>query len=108
MYGYQLGNIQALPNSLSRTAAQTNNNKLFPFVEYFTATDVEKDALEAKIQYNGMTIMRINTLGNYITSSDYDKVYVKGQLIRIDNLDDDFHVADVIYQEVNKGFFVKQ
>lgn len=108
MYNYNLGNIKALPNALSRTAAQTNNNKIFPFVEYFTATDTEKAVFDTKIEYNGMTIMRIDTLDNYASSEDFDKVYVKGQLIRMENLGDDFHVADAIYQEVNKGFFVPQ
>lgn len=108
MYNYNLGNIKALPNALSRTAAQTNNNKIFPFVEYFTATDTEKAVFDAKIEYNGMTIMRIDTLDNYASSGDFDKVYVKGQMIRMENLGDDFHVADAIYQEVNKGFFIPQ
>lgn len=108
MYNYNLGNIKALPNALSRTAAQTNNNKVFPFVEYFTATDTEKDVFNEKIKYNSMTVMKIGTLDAYASSEDFDKVYVKGQMIRLDNLNDDFHVADAIYQEVNKGFFVPQ
>lgn len=108
MYGYQLGNIKALPNALSKTSALTNNNKLFPFVEYFTCTDAEKNAFKDKIKYNGMTVMKVGTLNNYANSSDFDRVYVKGQLIRLDNINDDFHVADAIYQEVNKGFFIPQ
>ena len=52
--------------------------------------------------------MKIGRLLDYSTSTDFDKVYVKGQIIRLDNLNDDFHVADVIYQEVNKGFFIPQ
>ena len=108
MYNYNLGNIKALPNALSRTAAQTNNNKIFPFVEYFTATNAEKDVFESKIKYNGMTIMKIDNLDNYSSSEDFDRVYVKGQLIKLDSIDDDFHVADTIYQEVNKGFFIIQ
>lgn len=108
MYGYQLGNIQALPNSLAKTTALTNNNKIFPFVEYFTCTEAEKNAFKDKIKYNGMTIMKIGNLNNYSTSNDFDKVYVKGQLIRLDDINDDFHVADAIYQEVYKGFFIPQ
>lgn len=108
MYNYNLGNIKALPNSLSRTAAQTNNNKIFPFVEYFVCTSQETAALLNKIEYNSMTVMKIGTLDAYASSDYFEKVYVKGQIIRIDNLNDDFHVADAIYQEVNKGFFVPQ
>lgn len=108
MYGYQLGNIKALPNALSKTSALTNNNKLFPFVEYFTCTQAEKDAFKDKVKYNGMTVMKIGTLNNYSVSNDFDRVYVKGQMIRMDNIADDFHVIDAIYQEVNKGFFIPQ
>lgn len=108
MYGYQLGNIQALPYSLSRTTAQTNNNKIFPFVEYFTCTSTEKEALLNKIGYNGMTVMKVGTLNDYSYSTDFEKVYVKGQLIRLDDLGEDFQVANSIYQEVLKGFFVEQ
>lgn len=108
MYGYQLGNIKALPNTLSKTSALTNNNKLFPFVEYFTCTQAEKDAFKDKVKYNGMTVMKIGTLNNYSVSNDFNRVYVKGQMIRMDNIADDFHVIDAIYQEVEKGFFIPQ
>ena len=61
-----------------------------------------------KIKYKSMTIMAIGSLSNYAISSEFDKVYVKGQLIRLDTINDDFHVIDAIYQEVNKGFYVPQ
>lgn len=108
MYNYNLGNIQARPNSLARTEALNNNNKIWPVVEIYDCTDVEKDNLANKIRYNGMTVMAIGTLNNYSYSLDFNQVYVKGQLIRSESIADDFHVIDAIYQEVNKGFFVVQ
>lgn len=104
MYGYQLGNIQALPYSLSRTSALTYNNRLFPFVEHFTCTDTEKNALSDKLKYNGMTIMKVGRLDNY-TDTEFDRAFLKGQLINID-INDDSHIANEIYNEVNKGFYV--
>lgn len=108
MYNYQLGNIQALPQSVSKSSPLTANNKLWPILEKFSCTDAEKTVLKNKIKYNSMTIMAIGRLSNYATSSDFDKVYVKGQLIRLDTIKDDFHLIDTIYQEVNKGFYVPQ
>lgn len=108
MYNYQLGNIQALPQSVSKSSPLTANNKLWPILEKFSCTDAEKTVLKNKIKYNSMTIMAIGSLSNYATSSDFDKVYVKGQLIRLDTIKDDFHLIDTIYQEVNKGFYVPQ
>lgn len=108
MYGYNLRNIQARPNSLARTEALNNNNKIWPVIEIYDCTDVEKTNLSNKIRYNGMTVMAIGTLGDYSYSIDFNQVYVKGQLIRTESIKDDFQVIDAIYQEVNKGFFVVQ
>lgn len=108
MYNYNLGNIKARPDSLARTEALNNNNKIFPVIELYSCTDLEKTNLANKIRYNGMTIMAIGTLADYSYSVDFNLVYVKGQLVRCENIADDFHVVDAIFQEVNKGFFVVQ
>lgn len=106
MYGYQLGNIQAIPYSIKGTDALTNNNKIWPIVEIYNATDSEVELLKAKIQYNGMTVMAVGKIEDYYSSGDFDKVFIKGQLIKLDGLNDDFHIADAIYQEINKGVYI--
>lgn len=108
MFGYQLGNIKAMPYSLSRSESLTNNNKIYPILEVYGPTDKEITNLINKIRYNGMTIMAIGKLSDYKASSDFSLAYVQGQLIRLENINDDFHVTDAIYQEVKKGFYVPQ
>lgn len=110
LFGYQLGNIQALPMTLSRVSAFTINNKIFPFLEYYTCTNEEKIALANKIAYNGMTIMRIGTLSDYVDNIwSYDTItarnYVKGKIIRLDDLDHDTHLANTIAKEINQGLY---
>lgn len=100
-FGYQLGNIQALPNTLSRISAFNNNNKLFPVLEYYTCTEVEKEALRNKIKYNGMTVMTIGTLEEYITNNNY----IKGKIIKMPLISDDFHLANTIASEINQGLY---
>lgn len=107
MYNYQLGNVQALNQSITKSSPLTYNNKVWPVLELFSCTDTEKDILREKIRYNGMTVMAIGNLAEYASSEELDKVFVKGQLIRLEDLADDFHIADAIYQEVNKGFYIK-
>lgn len=102
-FGYQLGNIQALPNTLSRISAFNNNNKLFPVLEYYTCTEVEKEALRNKIKYNGMTVMTIGSLEDYVTDGDY----IKGKIIKLPLLKDDFHVANTIVYEINQGLYIQ-
>lgn len=106
MYGYQLGNIKARPNSLARTDALINNNKIWPVIEIYDCTPLEKTNLLNKIRYNGMTIMATGTLRDYSYSPDLSFVYVKGELIRMSNIKDDFHIVDAIYQEIKKGFYI--
>lgn len=103
MYGYQLGNIKAMPNSLTRTSAFTYNNKVFPILEYYSCTDEEVEALENKIKYNGMTVMRIGTINEFIVPP-YQTRYIKGRLIRLD-IHEDFHYISAIADEIYKGGF---
>lgn len=103
LFGYNLGNIKALPNSLARGTSYNIDNKYFPFLEYYTCSDVEKEALRNKIKYNGMTIMTIGTIQEYLKS---DTSYIKGQIIRLEPLDEDYHLATAIYDEINKGLYI--
>lgn len=103
LYGYNLGNIKALPDSLSKTSALVYNNKLFPFLEYYSCTSTEKDALRNKIKYNGMTVMRIGTVQEFLRS---ERTYIKAKIIRIEDLEDEYHMLNEIASEMSKGVFI--
>ena len=103
MFGYNLQNIQALPQGLAKTSAISPDNKYVPFIEYYECTDVERQALQDKLTYNGYTIMRIGNIANYLQSS---KSYIKGRIIRIEDISDDFHLLRAIADEIYKGVFI--
>lgn len=102
-FGYQMGNIKALPNGLAKVSAYTYNNKYFLFIEKYSCTLQEKQALKDKIKYNGMTVMRIGTINEFIRP---EPSYIKGKLIRLENISDDFHMLNEIANEINKGVFI--
>lgn len=104
MYGYNLGNVQAIPYALSKTSAFTENNKIFPVIESYSCSDKEKTALRNKIKYNGMTVMRIDNIGSFYNEGD--PKYIQGELIRNDYLMDDFHTLDACYTELRKGVYI--
>ena len=111
LFGFQLGNIQALPNSLAKVGAFVANNKIFPFLEHYTCTDEEKEAVANKIAWNGMTVGAIGILADYINNdwsygSITDKGYVKGQLIRFDGCDD-AHELEALRSELYEGVYLK-
>lgn len=103
MYGMQLGNIKALPTSITKTTAFTYNNKIFPILEYYTCTVEEKNALVEKLKYNGMTVGRIGKISDYLANANDQ--YIKGRIIRIEGVSDDFHYYKAISDEIYKGAF---
>ena len=103
-FGFQLGNIKALPNTLNKVSSIVANSKLFPFVEYYTCTDEEREAFVNKIKYNGMTIGRIGKIEDFLNPDD-TQTYVKGQLIRLEGKYDT-HEINEIANEFMKGWYI--
>lgn len=103
MYGMQMGNIQAIPSNITKTTAFTYNNKIFPILEYYTCTIEERNALLDKLKYNGMTVGRIGKISDYLANANDQ--YIKGRIIRIEGVSDDFHYYKAISDEIYKGAF---
>ena len=104
-FNYQLGNIKALPYTLTKVGSFDVISKIFPFVEAYSCTSEEEEAFENKIKYESMTVMRIGTLEQF---KDFDSElhYFKGSLIRNDEISDDSHVLNAIYEELLKGVYI--
>ena len=122
MYNYNLGNIKALPYSISRTDCLAENTRLVPFLEVYESTEAEINNLMNVIKYNGMTVMTIDKPINYLGSASDDTYkelavsvhdqycyYIKARLIM--NPDTDFsghfQVVNAIYDELNKGIYLQ-
>lgn len=104
IYELNLQNIQALPNSIVKTGCKTNNNKLVPYLEYWTCTDTEKEAFKKKLYFEGMTIGAYGTVKEYLRG-DYS--FIQGELKRCLTIDDDTHLFNQIQLELNKGVYIK-
>ena len=103
-YNYELGNIQALPYTLTQIGAMNAISKVFPFVEEYNCTTKELEAFRNKIKYESMTVLRIDTIYNYYNRFD-ELCYFKGELIRCDELAEETYFFDAVYAELMKGVF---
>ena len=119
LFGYNLGNIKALPNSIAKSTAYNIINKIFPIIEFYTCTPEERRIVANKIAWNGMTVMAIGKISDYIGNTwkcdekdnginVTDKGYIKGQIIRLESDGiDDAHLQATIIEEINKGWYMK-
>lgn len=104
-FNYHLGNVKALPYTLTKVGAFDISSKIYPILEYYTCTDKEKDALKNKIRYESMTVMRIGTIKEFAEYNE-ELNYFKGSLIRNDEISDDPHILNAIYEELLKGVYI--
>lgn len=102
-YKYQLGNIKALPDTINKVTPLTYNNKIYPFIEVYSCTPEEKDMLMNYIKYQSMTVNAIGSINGYKQSN---LTFIKGQIIRLEDLDLDSHEAFEIYDEIRKGVYI--
>lgn len=106
MYRWSLQNIQAIPYSLRSVGALNANNKIFPFLEYYTCSSAERQIFQKKIKYNGMAVGAIQSISENLqqtTNDDYQ--YIKGRFIRLEGIDTDFHLANEINNEIASGIY---
>ena len=108
IFEYSLDNVRALPNSIAKTTAYTENNKIFPVLEYYSCTDEEKNILAHEIAQRGMTIGSIDYISSYASNTwEYKGIvarnFIKAQLIKTDI--EDNHIADVLSTELAKGLY---
>lgn len=103
MYKYQLGNIKALPYSLNKVTPLTYNNKIFPFIEIYDCTDEEKNLLRNFFTYQSMSVEAIGTIAEYIKD---EPTFIKGRIIRLENLGLSSHEANEIYKEIMQGIYI--
>ena len=103
MYKYQLGNIQALPDNITKVTPFTFNNKLWPFIEVYDATDEEKTLFRNFLTYKSMSINAIGYINYYLQAS---KTFIKGKIIRIESAETDADMLMEIYNELDKGVYI--
>ena len=103
-----IGNIQAMPDTLTKGTAQNENNKLCPCIEIYRATQIELDAVVNYIKWNGMTVGIVDQLNKwYNPSEEASTNYIEADIIRLD-IPDDSHIVSEIANELRKGVYIEK
>ena len=94
-----------MPYTLTNIGAFNINSKIYPFLEIYTPTEEELSAFENKIRWESMTVMRIDTMRNFWRKFD-ELCYFKAELIRCDDIAENNHMLNAIYEEILKGVYI--
>lgn len=100
-YNWNLGNIKARPQTLSKDTSLTIDNPLMPYIEYYTCTDEEEAIYDNIMKYQGMTVGIIGKPVDYLNYNQ-DKAFIKATIIEME-LDDDSHQLATINDELSTG-----
>ena len=105
MFNYQLGNVKALPNTLTKVSTYNINNKIFPFYEIYEATSEEIGALRQRLKWRGYNLGIIGQLSDF----QIEGKYFKGKLIRLEEVHDvslgDNHLLENYNSELQQGIY---
>ena len=106
VFRYELANVVAVPDTLTKVSAYNVNNKYFPIVEVYESTSQEMDAFERYVHEFNSRIGILTTIKSVLQSRYKDREYVKGQIVRLpDGSGCEPHVANEIYAEIAKGVY---
>lgn len=100
---WSLENIKAQPYGLTKVNALNKNNKLFPFIEYYTCSNEEKELYLNKIKYEGMTVNRVDKISNYIYTDENN--YINARIIRSD-IKNNAAMLNDINNELKTGVYI--
>ena len=105
LHEYQLGNVKAQPDTLTKVSSYNVNNKYFPFVEEYSCTDGETDAFVAYLRERGCSIGVVSTVREALSQGEGGD-YVKASVMRMPAIADDFHLASAIAEELETGAYM--
>lgn len=108
MHELSLGNIRAIPNTITKLTAMNPNNKIFPYIEEYQTTSEEETAISTMLRYNGMTVNKISTIGESLANLSSGRGFFAADPIEFIGkaANEDTHLVDVLSGEMSRGFYI--
>lgn len=108
-FSYELGNVRAAPNSLTKVSAYNVNNKYFPVLEKYTATDEEKEAARRYFRLYNFKVGVVGTLRSFLDEgAGKPWTFVSGKVSLLPEWakSEDSHFISEAYAEIERGVFI--
>ena len=106
MFYYNLKNIKAQPETLTKVSALDINNRIWPILEKHSCTEDEKIYFEKYLVYNSYRIERIGKIKDYINPNQ-ELTYIKASLIIFESDNMTPEMTNFLNDELSKGVYLK-
>ena len=107
-FKYQMDNIQSMPHTVKKLTNINGDTRVFPYIEVYSASEVDEQSFDLKMRYTGYTIMTTGYIWNYLKLNE--ETFVQADLIRLDlsrsEETADNHIAIEIAAELEKGVYI--
>ena len=104
-FNMQLGNIKALPYTLTKVSALTENNKIVPILEIYYCTKEEMEYVANKLSKTGYYLNVMDTLSN---SNYTENFYLKCSIFRFKDNTIPENIKYDINTELTMGITIKE
>lgn len=102
-FNYNIQNVKARPHTIAKVSSFDINNKIWPIIEVYNATDWENETFKRMLKFNGYTIDRLALISDYFDNS----TFIKGLIVKCE-VTGDTHIINAIYEEFAKGVYANE
>lgn len=106
MFYYNLKNIKAQPETLTKVSALDINNRIWPILEKYSCTEDEKIYFEKYLVYNSYRIERIGKIKDYINPNQ-ELTFIKASLIIFESNNMTPEMTNFLNEELSHGVYLK-
>lgn len=99
-FQYQIGNVRAMPDAMTRISAFNPDYRIYPVLEVYECTSEEDSNLKSAAKWNGFDVGKITQLSAFKTG------FVKGSLLRFDGAGLSFREAFELNAELERGVYL--
>lgn len=99
-FSYQLGNIKAMPDTITKIATFNPDYKVYPILEIYTCTEQEEINFRLATEWNGYDV------NVYAQLNAVNSGYIAGTILRFDGLSLNAAETRDINYELNEGVYI--
>lgn len=104
LHNMQLGNIKAMPNTITKLGSVLADQPLVPYLEIYDCTDDEKENFKKYLSLYSYSINRVGNIKDYLQNNK--RTFIRATLIRDEGIKDDSHLLGDIAQELSQGIYI--